>query len=98
MLPKHLHKYFWDTDAKAVDAKKDRYYIIWKLLEHGDLKDLKWMFKTFPLGLIKKVFMTRRGFSPRVVNFWHLFFGIPKNKILCLNKSFQKRRKTHWPY
>jgi len=98
MLPKHLHKYFWDTNPEAIDIKKDSDYIIWKLLEYGDINDLKWMFKSFPLRSIKKIFMTRRGFSPRVINFWHLFFDIPKNKILCLNKSFQNRQKKVWPY
>jgi len=98
MLPKHLHKYFWDTDVKAVDAKKDRDYIIWKLLEYGDINDLKWMFKSFSIRSIKKILMTRRGLSLKAVNFWRLFFDIPKNKILCLNKSFPNTQKKVWPY
>jgi len=98
MLPKHLHKYFWDTDAEKVDVKKDGQYIIAKLLEYGDIPDIKWMFQNFDKELIKKVFMERRGFSPRVANFWRLYFDIPENKIVCLKKQFQKKQKILWPY
>ena len=98
MLPKHLEKYFWDTDFKKVDREKHKDYIIAKLLEYGDIPELRWLFSSFSQSKIKATFAKRRGFSKRVANFWRLYFDLPKNKVLCLNKSFLGKQKELWPY
>ena len=46
----------------------------------------------------KKVLSKRRGFSDRSANYWSLILNIPKNKILCLNRFYQKMQKSHWPH
>jgi hypothetical protein len=91
-----LKKYFWETDFKSLDLKKDAVYIISRILEYGDIKAVKWLLKNFDKKLIKKVILTQRGFSPKTSNFWRLFFNLNKNKVLCLKKSYLKRRKSHW--
>lgn len=98
MLPKFLEKYFWDTDFKKVDKEKDKAYIITKVLEYGDIPALKWLFVNFPQRQIKETFAKTRYFTKRVANFWRIFFNLPKNKVLCMNKSFLGKRKELWPY
>ena len=98
MLPKYLHKYFWDTNPNNVDAKKDSQDIIYRILNEGDILAIKWMFRNFDIDSIKESLTKRRGFTTRSLNFWRLFFDISKDKILCLNKSYKKGQKILWPY
>lgn len=98
MLPKHLHKYFWDVDFKTVDKQKDKKYIIARILEYGDPKAVRWLLQSYQARSIKNVLMASRQFSEKTANFWAKYFSLSKNKVLCLNSSFLKRRKTHWVY
>ncbi len=97
-LPKYLKKYFWDINFKKLDPDKYQDYIIARLLEHGNIRSLRWMLKNFKEGRIKKVVMEKKGFSPKTANFWALFFNINKSKVKCLNKSYQKIRSEYWIY
>jgi hypothetical protein len=90
---KHL---FWDVED--VDPKKYPKFVIERILEYGDEQDVRWMLKNFNRSQIKRVLSGRRGLSSRSANYWSLVFNVPKNKILCLNRSYQKMRKSHWPY
>ena len=90
MIPKYLHKYFWDTNPDKVDVQKDSQDIIFRILNEGDIPAIKWLFKTFSINAIKESLSERRGFSPRSVNSWSIFLNIPKNQILCLSKSYRK--------
>lgn len=87
---------FWDV--ADVDPKKYPKFVIERILEYGNEKDFKWMLKNFSRSQIKEVLSKKRGLSRRSANYWSLVFNVPKNKILCLNKSYQKMRKSHWPY
>lgn len=98
MLPKYLEKYFWDTDFKTVDKEKHKAYIIAKVLEYGDTPALRWLFANFSQKQIKETFIKTRYFTKRAANFWRIFFNLPQNKILCMNKSFLGKQKELWPY
>ncbi len=98
MISPKLKKYFWDIDVDRLDFKKEPEYVIIRLLEYGDVWAIRWLLRTFDKELVKKTILKHRGLSPRSINFWSLLFNLDKEKILCLNKSYQKVRKTHWPY
>lgn len=95
-LPTFLKKYFWDVDFNKLDLKKNKFYIISRLLEYGDIKATRWLFKNVERGKIKAAILRFRGFSPPTINFWRIFFNLDKSKILCLQKSYQKTQKSHW--
>jgi len=98
MLPKNLKKYFWDVNFVKLDTEKNPDYVIARLLEYGDFETIQWLMRTFGMEEIKKVIFTHRGFSPKSVNFWTLYFNINKEKIACSKKPCKKMQKTHWPY
>lgn len=93
-----LKKYFWDTDTRHLDKKKHQTFIVERILEYGDAEAVKWMNQNFRRDLIKKTLMERRGISPRSANYWALVYNVPKNKILCLNKQFQRKLAKTWNY
>lgn len=98
MIPAYLHKYFWEVDIKKIDKNKSKDYIIARILEYGDIKALRWLLQNYQARSIKNVLMKSRQFSEKTANFWAQYFDLDKNKVLCLNKSFLKRRRTHWIY
>jgi len=97
-LPKFLEKYFWDVEFKTLNLEKYESYITERLLEYGDPKALSWLLNHIKKETIKNILFTKRGLSPKSANFWAIFFGWPRDKILCLKKSYLKMRKSHWPY
>ena len=97
-LPGFLKQYFWDVDFEKLDFGKYPVYVSERILEHGNIKAVKWLFKNIPKKELIKIIAETRQLSARSANYWALVFDIPKQKILCLNKSYLKRRKSHWPY
>jgi len=98
MLPPNFNKYFWDTDFKNIDPFKNPLFVIQRLLDKGDRECVSWVLENFDRETIKKTFTTLRDYSPKVAYFWKLFLNIPEDKIVCLQKPYQKMRKSHWPY
>jgi len=97
-LPIFLKKYFWDVEFKTLNLEEHKSYVVERLLEYGDPKALGWLLKNIKKETIKKILFQERALSPKSANFWAVFFGWPASKILCLNKSYLKARKNHWPY
>lgn len=97
-IPQFLKKYFWDIGFKELKLAENESFIAERILEHGDPKAISWLLKHIQKKSIKKTLLTRRVLSPKSANFWALYFGLPKDKILCLKKSYLKMRKSHWPY
>ena len=98
MLPKFLKKYFWEVDLDKLNFRERPEYVALRLLEYGDIKALRWLFRNFSEKKIKNIIKQQKGLSLKSLYFWSSFFDIPEEKILCLKKSYQKRQKSHWPY
>lgn len=98
ILPKFLERYFWDVDFKKLDAKNHPEAIIGRILEHGDKKAVGWLRKHFPKKAMADVLFRFRFVSPKSANFWGIIFNLPRGKILCLQKHYQKKLQGHWPY
>jgi len=97
-IPQFLKKYFWDVNFTDFDSKKYEVFVIKRILEYGNTKAVRWLFKNFKEEKIKNVLLKRRGFSFKTINFWVSFFDLDPKKVLCLSKSYQKLQETHWPY
>lgn len=96
--PQFLKKYFWDVEFKGINLEEHESYIAERLLEYGDPGALSWLLGNIKKETIKKILFRERALSPKSANFWAVFFGLPRNKILCLKKPYLKRRKSHWPH
>jgi len=94
----HAQKYFWDVDIKTLDPEKKPLFVIQRLLDKGDTESVSWVLRHFDKETIKKSFTTLRDFNPKVGYFWKLFLNIPQNKVVCLQKHYLAKRRSHWPY
>lgn len=97
-LPKFLKKYFWDVKFEKVDPVENRVYVLKRILEYGDEKAVRWMWKNFKKPQIKDALCNYRGYTQKSANFWAFILGIPKEEVLCLKRRLLKEPGTIWPY
>jgi hypothetical protein len=98
MIPQFLKKYFWDVDIAKVDKKKNDKFIIERILEYGDRKEIKWMEKTFSKSRIKDVIRKSRRLSLKSANYWAIIFNLKRDDVLCLKRYYQKKPNLIWKY
>ncbi len=87
-LPQFLQPHFWDVEFNALDVKKHAFLIIKRILDRGNLADIRWLVKTYGEEEIKKVVMTTKDLSRPTANFWADIFSIDKSKVSCLQKPY----------
>ena len=97
-LPIFLKRYFWDVEFSKLDKKSYTSFIIERILDYGDEKAIKWLFKYFKNSEIEKTLAKRQNISPLSANYWSLILNVSRNKILCLQKRSQNKLQKTWPY
>lgn len=76
-IPSFLRPFFWDARVSDLSAAHHRDFILGRLLEWGDRRALKWVFRTYSKESILD-FLGERGtglLSKRSWNFWSIQFG-----------------------
>lgn len=63
---------FWDVDPKTIHPQRNARYIIERILDFGNDKEVKWMIHYYPRELIRDVVMNSRGLLPQTHSFWQL--------------------------
>jgi len=81
---------FWD--AEDIDLKRHADYIIARVLDYGDEKDVKALRDIYPDEKLIEVIKKKRGLMPLTVKFWAVYFNIPLEEITCLRRYYQKRQ------
>jgi hypothetical protein len=79
---------FWDADE--IDSVKHAAYIISRVLDFGNMEDIRELRKLYPDEKIGQVVRTRRGLSPRAGKYWAVKFGIPLSEVSCLKTYYPK--------
>jgi len=75
-LPKYLRPFFWDVDFKRLNIEKSSYFIINRLMEHGDEGAISFLLNAFSRKEIIHVLKNSRSLSRRSREFWKIFFDI----------------------
>lgn len=63
---------FWDTNPDKIDTKKNAQYIIERVLDLGNDKEVKWLYHFYDKPLLKNVIFKSRSLRPRTKNLWTL--------------------------
>lgn len=79
---------FWD--AEDIDLEKNAGYIIARVLDFGNGKDIATLRSIYPDEKIIEVIKKRRGLMPKTAKFWAVYFKIPLEEITCLKMYYQK--------
>lgn len=52
---------FWDVDPKTIDPQRHARYIIERVLDFGDEREVRWLVHHYPPGIIKKTLREPRS-------------------------------------
>jgi len=63
---------FWDTNPDNIDTTKNAQYIIERILDLGNDKEVAWLRSFYDASLIKKIVEKSRSLRPRTKNLWNL--------------------------
>ncbi len=82
---------FWD--ASTIDMERNAGYIIARVLDYGDEKDLKTLREIYADEKLIEVVKERRGLSSMTRRFWSVYFNI----TLPESKDARRRASTERP-
>lgn len=83
---------FWDV-AK-VDPRKNREFIINRILNYGDEADIRWIKEKYGENKIKKALLKSRSLDNKSLSFWCQYFKLDQNK--CLKNQSAKKQSWFW--
>ncbi len=87
-LPQTFRSYFWDVAFEELEIEKSAHLIIKRVLDRGNLSDIRWLLKTYGKDEIKKVVMGTKDLARPTGNFWADILGIDKREVPCLQKPY----------
>ena len=97
-LPQKSFSYFWDTQPSSLDIRKDCSFIVRRLLEWGDLEEVRWLLKTYSLKDLKRELKSCRSLSPKSASFWAILLDTSLGELPCIRNRSSRQLKTAWPY
>ncbi len=86
-IPERVKRLFWDVKKDEVDLEKHKSFIIRRIINFGDLDDVRWMLGNYSQDEIIRVLKRARGISKKTILFWATYFNIPLEEIACLKMS-----------
>jgi hypothetical protein len=87
-LPESFKSYFWDVKFEELEIERSSHLIIKRVLDRGNLSDIRWLLKTYGREEIKKVVMGTRDLARPTGNFWADILDIDKTQVPCLQKPY----------
>jgi hypothetical protein len=87
-LPKSLREHFWDVEFEELDTDRHAHLIIKRILDRGNLSDIRWLLKIYGKDEIKRVVMGTRDLARPTGNFWADILEIDKTQVPCLQKPY----------
>lgn len=87
-FPKSFRTYFWDVKFEELEIETHAHLIIKRVLDRGNLSDIRWLLKTYGKEAIKKVVTGTRDLARPTGNFWADILEIDKTQVPCLQKPY----------
>lgn len=69
-LMKFRPELFWDVDPKTIDPKKHAQYIIERILDFGQDKEVRWLWHFYPKQTISHTVKNSRVIFPQTKILW----------------------------
>jgi hypothetical protein len=83
---------FWD--AGEIDAPEHAAYIIARVLDYGNIEDIRALRELYPDEKIAETIRTRRNLLPKTGKYWAVKLNIPLEEVPCLKKYYHLKRST----
>lgn len=85
---------FWDINLKELDPKKNKKFIIERILLRGDMDDFGWAIDFYGKKVIRDIFLKTKKLDYKSQNFWCLYFNLDKKK--CIKSQSIKKQSAFW--
>ncbi|OGK24137.1 hypothetical protein A2954_06890 [Candidatus Roizmanbacteria bacterium RIFCSPLOWO2_01_FULL_37_12] len=81
--PKRLQATLWSNQVDNLDLNKDKNYIIHQILSIGSLEDWKWLFKIYPLNVLKTTFIKEPAkiYQPERFSLARILLGLKNHEF-----------------
>ena len=86
--------YFWDVDITNLDEKKSKRLIIERVLNYGNLNEIKLIKNFYGIKEIRSTLCKLSYIDPKTLNFISLLFQVPKTKFKC----YTRKQLTNQPW
>ncbi len=93
-MPKYVVDLFWENDD--FDGSKNATYVISRILEMGDDKQVSWMLSYYEADKIKAVLKKSKNISQKSANYWSNYFDIDYKEIECLKMQLPNRQNRFY--
>jgi len=84
MIPRIIRPFLWFNDLKKMDVDKDKDRIILNVLEYGNPKSTKWIFKKYKKEDIVNAIIkygAKGQLSPKSLNYWKIMLDIDPKEL-----------------
>lgn len=96
ILDKLPARLFWDTDPGRLDAEKHKKFIIIRVMERGDMKDVQAVWDSYSRDDIREALTTARYLEPKTIAFFSNQFAIARNRFRAYRRR-QHNQGMPWP-
>lgn len=93
-IPERIKRHIWDARADEVDLERHKAFLIRRIIEFGDLDDVRWMLDTYPRGEIIQVLKKSKGISRKSAWFWATYFDVAPEDIACLKTPYLRKQNS----
>lgn len=91
-IPSKIKSLLWDVDISSIDLEKHYKYVIERIIEYGDVAEVKWMQKTFSKDQIIEILKTSKRISAKSGNFFAIKYNLSKEELECLRNPFTQKQ------
>jgi len=78
---------FWDTNLDKLDVKRDKIYIIERVMNYGLEKDEILLYKLYSTGTIKRIITKLDTLNKRTIAYLSMIFNLKETKFKCFGKT-----------
>ncbi|ACA60599.1 DUF6922 domain-containing protein [Candidatus Desulforudis audaxviator] len=82
-IPVWLYSLFWDVNPREVDLSRNSTLVIERVLNEGDQKALKWLFRTYTEDEIRQAVLHSRSLSLKTARCWQNYFNLKEEAMRC---------------
>lgn len=88
-LPEQFRPLFDDADFDALDAIRDKNFIICRMYCRGGMKGILWAESTYPEEDIAYAARATRGLSPIVANYLRIKYSLKPSEMMYYNRRLE---------
>ena len=77
---------FWDTDVSTLDVRRDKTYIIERVMNYGLETDEIILYKLYSFGVIRKTVTRLETLNQRTIAYLSMVLNLKETKFRCFGK------------